>query len=177
MEHFKQLLTFTPQTKTDVVTPELPANQSTLLPENFRDLTLGQLGGDSMAAMRLSGLIREQLQVEVTADVILHQPLGKILEVISGGRLDGKGYGSEYLGGSSDISGKAICWEEEISLDGLGLEDLLLQGQKERTDTDAQSTVFLTGATGFLGRFVLMDLLHSQQCGRIFCLVKEREGT
>ena len=45
--------------------------------------TITQLGGDSLTAMRLSELLKEHLSIDISAQTILSQPLGSVLEMIS----------------------------------------------------------------------------------------------
>lgn len=170
---FKQLLAL--DTVDGAQAPPFPP--STSLPENFLELTLGQLGGDSLAAMRLSGLLKEYFHVEITADFILQRQLSKVVELVGGGQIEGGIAGGQPLGVTeSPHDGEEICWDKEISLDDLGLE-ALHQGKREQRDTTVQSaTVLLTGATGFLGRFILLELLQNQSCGKVCCIVKEKDG-
>ena len=55
--------------------------------------------------------------------------------------------------------------EAEITLDG----DIVPSSTFRATDTPG--TIFLTGGTGFLGAFVIADLLRLTQA-RIYCLVR-----
>ncbi len=155
-----------------------PPPDTTPLPDNLLELTLGQLGGDSLTAMRLSALINEHLHVEITAEVILRCCLGKVLELVSGDEVVAKRASEPIPRASKAVDGaKAISWEDEASLDDLGLEALChKQRRPGRDDAVEEFSVLLTGATGFLGRFILLELLQNQQCGRIHCIVREREG-
>ncbi len=175
VDYFKKLLV---SASVDAASPPINPPLTTSLPKNLLELTLGQLGGDSLAAMRLSGLLREHLQTDITADFILQQRLGKVLESVGGSRIDGKNIGEQFPGFADDVHEvEGICWGDEISMDDLGLESLCQgQGTTRRREAIQGAVVLLTGATGFLGRFILLELLQNRRCNRIYCLVKEREG-
>ena len=122
--------------------------------------------------MHLSALIREHLHTEVSAEVILKQPLGKVLEMTGGPEFEPPcvtmATGMDREIGSLE---EDIRWESEISLDDLGLSASAASFHRRK-----DVTVFLTGATGFLGRFLLLELLQNKQCSKVYCLVKTREG-
>ena len=163
MEYFKQILCSDPESN-----PE-PSSDSTMIP---MDAAFSQLGGDSLAAMRLSGLIREHLNADVTVEIILKQPLREALEVITQCLTTHHNPSGVK---DSNQKGTLIQWGEEVSLEGLELEACVQLSQRDRKGDEGLS-VFLTGATGFLGRFILLELLQNQQCDRIYCLVQNKEG-
>lgn len=44
--------------------------------------------------------------------------------------------------------------------------------KKKESLTDDQIKILLTGSTGFLGRFILWDILNSEKCGLVYCLCR-----
>ena len=121
--------------------------------------SFSQLGGDSLSATHLSSLLREHLHLELPVDVILKTPLSQILSDISTTKL------------TPSVS---IDWSKEAAIESLGLD-----GCQERPLSDIpehSSSVLLTGCTGFLGRFILWELLTNSQIKQVFCLAKSKEG-
>lgn len=122
--------------------------------------SFSQLGGDSLSAMHLSSLLREHLSLELPVDVILQKPLEDILS------------SSGVAGGEGKSSGaQAMChdWVKEASLESVQESSLL-------DVPDVSSCVLLTGCTGFLGRFILWELLKDARITRIFCLAQNKNG-
>lgn len=118
--------------------------------------SFSQLGGDSLSAMHLSSLLREHLSLNLPVDAILKTPLADIM---------------------SNTCGVTVHqdWTKEASLDTIGL-DTISQCSTLHDVPEVSSSVFLTGCTGFLGRFILWELLHDSKIARIFCLVQNRKG-
>ena len=176
MEHFKQLINH----DLSAEVPELTPNKLSL-PANFMANSFAELGGDSLAATRFSTLVDEHLYLKIPVEVILKQPLMKLLDFIRSkdSRLQ---YAGEYhftQSSSSHMSDsmthKSIDWVKEASLDNLKLHELR-QTVGNRSTSKETCSVFLTGATGFLGRFILLELLQNNHCDRIYCLVQNKPG-
>lgn len=161
---------------------------SPLLQEGFQTATFSQLGGDSLAAMRLSALVKEHLHAELSVEAVLKQPLGKILEIIGEQQVNylvGETHVSQQHSAEAGAKGtirhhqpaaeQVVKWEEEISLEGVGLDQCQHESSNSAKKSNAmEMVVFLTGVTGFLGRFILVELL--QQCSKVYCLVKCKQG-
>ena len=125
-----------------------------------QEKSFSQLGGDSLAAMHLSSLLREHLSLDLPVDVILKAPLAHILTNASLSREEFKATGVSYN------------WVQEASLDSLELGDCPSLDQVG----EYASTVLLTGATGFLGRFILWELMENTRTTKIFCLAQNKNG-
>ena len=122
--------------------------------------SFSQLGGDSLSATHLSSLLREHLSLELPVDVILKTPLAELVTSIPSAK------------GPSTAS---IDWVKEASIDSLGLDD---HPQRPLSDVpEVSSSVLLTGCTGFLGRFILWELLLDSRITQVFCLTKEKNGS
>lgn len=122
--------------------------------------SFSQLGGDSLAAMHLSSLLREHLSLELPVDVILKTPLADIPSGVAGFK--------------GTANAKSQDWAEEASLDWL---DLDASCECSLCDLPEFSTsVLLTGSTGFLGRFIMWELLQDTRITKIFCLAQNKKG-
>lgn len=130
--------------------------------------TITQLGGDSLTAMRLSGLLMEYMSIEVSAQTILTYSLGQLLEIVSPQQRLHE-YQHERGNGSESID-----WDAESSLEFLQK----YSDHKEKRPLGIKSgiTILLTGATGFLGRFILLSLLQSATVQKVYCIAKSKNS-
>lgn len=153
IDHFKSLSNLSPQN----VTKHLPSQK---LPETVLTMSFTQLGGDSIAAMKFASLIEEHFNRQVSVQAIMVEPLQNILQLVVNKPI------------SFDASSPSINWSKEVLL------DFVTHHQKDSTSS-AQSeakTVFMTGATGFLGRYILLELLKNPKCHLVYCLVRNTIG-
>ncbi|HET7272633.1 MAG TPA: amino acid adenylation domain-containing protein, partial [Rubrobacter sp.] len=124
--------------------------------DNFFDL-----GGHSLAAAQLSSRVEEGFGVHVSMPMFMEDPtLGGLcerIEALQRDETDGQARPSE------DLRAEAVL-DPEIVPQASTDEPLTLR--------DA-SNVFLTGATGFLGAFLLDELLDNTTA-RVHCLVRPR---
>lgn len=124
--------------------------------------TITELGGDSLTAMRLSSLLKQHLSVEISAQVLLTCSFQQLLEIVSPQNVNPLEKSRVY------------DWDEETSLDFL--QSYLNQKKEVFQRTTQQLAVCLTGATGFLGRFILLELLQSAIVNKVYCIVKGKSG-
>jgi amino acid adenylation domain-containing protein/thioester reductase-like protein len=118
------------------------------------------LGGHSLAAAQLSGRVEESFGVHVSMPLFMEDPtVSGLCDRIE--TLQNDGDNAAPL--TADDLRAAAVLEPEITPDG---------GPDTGTLRDAED-VFLTGATGFLGAFLLEGLLSSTDA-RIHCLVRNR---
>ena len=163
--------------------------------------TLTQMGGDSLAAMSLSNLLQEELGVAAPALRILKEPLLSLFQFVvsqlsPSEALEFKDMSfSSQTGHASFESGPGrsdaeINWHREISIQFLHVsssvtklsdkndvprelkEERSTKGEVKESLTDGQVRILLTGSTGFLGRFILWNLLNSEKCGLVYCLCR-----
>ena len=73
----------------------------------------------------------------------------------------------ESLAISEDIDLKAWLKHE-------GLSPRILP-EKTAASDGGSSTILLTGCTGFLGRHILLELLSSDLCGRVYCHARGKD--
>lgn len=111
-----------------------------------------ELGGHSLLATQLYFLVKKRLAATVAFNVFLTEPT-----VAAQARLiDGE-------------AGQTIDFDAEAVLD-----PSIVPLAADAIDAAAARTIFLTGATGFLGVFLLADLLEHGQAD-IYCLVRARD--
>jgi thioester reductase-like protein/amino acid adenylation domain-containing protein len=124
--------------------------------DNFFDL-----GGHSLAAAQLSSRVEQGFGVHVSMPLFMEDPTpGGLLDRIEALQRDGT---AGVVATAEDLTAEAVL-EPEIAPRPAAESTPTLQ--------DA-SDVFLTGATGFLGAFLLEGLLSSTNA-RIHCLVRRR---
>ena len=125
--------------------------------DNFFDL-----GGHSLAAAGLSASVEESFGVHVSMPLFMEDPtvrgLCDRIEALQ--REDGDAARLPEI----DLRAEAVL-EPEVSP----------EGTVEAATLPDAGNVFLTGATGFLGAFLLDGLLSSTQA-RVHCLVRGRDG-
>jgi amino acid adenylation domain-containing protein/thioester reductase-like protein len=119
------------------------------------------LGGHSLAAAQLSGLVEQGFGVHVSMPLFMEDPtLTGLCDRIETLQRDGKDVKSQP---SEDLRAEAVL-DPEIAPQPAA--------NGTRTLRDA-GDVFLTGATGFLGAFLLDGLLSSTNA-RVYCLIRQR---
>jgi acyl carrier protein len=137
-----------------------PSSQST-----ERDL-LGEIGGDSLTSVRFLNRLQAGLGNSISMNVWQ--------SVTSIGDL------ADFLV-SADALGIAAYQEKN----SLASEDLRNFGKKDwqidsRSFSDtshlnSSDIVLLTGGTGFLGCFILYELLSRPECKTVYCIVRSRD--
>jgi thioester reductase-like protein/amino acid adenylation domain-containing protein len=121
------------------------------------------LGGHSLAAAQLSSRVEQGFGVHVSMPLFMEDPtLAGLCDRIETLQRDGKDVRSQP---SEDLRAEAVL-DPEIAPQSAA--------NGTRTLRDA-GDVFLTGATGFLGAFLLEGLLSSTNA-RVHCLVRQRGG-
>jgi amino acid adenylation domain-containing protein/thioester reductase-like protein len=121
------------------------------------------LGGHSLAAAQLSSRVEQGFGVHVSMPLFMEDPtLAGLCDRIETLQRDGKDVQSQP---SEDLRAEAVL-DPEIT------PQLAANGTSTLRDA---GNVFLTGATGFLGAFLLEGLLSSTSA-RVHCLVRQRGG-
>lgn len=139
------------------------------LTENFFDL-----GGHSILATRLIFEVRRVCCVDVPLNLVFREP------TIGGMAKEVSRVGMDELRIDVETSAEATAAEEEekefdYSGDFEALRETEIQAtypHVERQDKPAHQTFFLTGATGFLGAFILSNLLTNNPTAHVICLVR-----
>ncbi|KAI9738829.1 MAG: putative Hybrid PKS-NRPS biosynthetic cluster [Cirrosporium novae-zelandiae] len=113
------------------------------------------VGGNSLLLVRLQALIRERFDVNL--------PLMDLFE-------------ASTLGGMSTkvqhaALGSAIDWKKETSISDVALPHTsFLEAQAHRPGVDKSKSVLLTGATGYLGKNILLQLVADNSVSKIHCV-------
>ena len=141
------------------------------LDESFFDL-----GGHSILATRLIFEIRKSFIIEAPLGLVFDHPTvaGQAAQVDVFKNADlGLDYKAPQLTGVPP--GGVAKRSEEYGTDYETLKQQLRESYPPLPDDfgTQKFRVFLTGATGFLGAFVLRDLLRDERVSKVFCLVRD----
>ncbi|MEU6701229.1 carboxylic acid reductase [Pseudonocardia sp. NPDC046786] len=127
------------------------------------------LGGDSMSALGFASLLRDLYDVEVPVTAIVGPTatLAAVAQVVSDARAGGPaGPTARSVHGAGDTLRAADLTPETF------LDPTLLDAAADAPGPgEDPGSVLLTGATGFLGRFVALELLE-RSSGPVVCLVR-----
>jgi amino acid adenylation domain-containing protein/thioester reductase-like protein len=131
-----------------------------------------ELGGNSLSAARLVFRVRDQFQIQIPLRMLFQQPtVAALAQALENGRGNGKVHGDN---GHSQIISKADLQAEADNL----IADIGFQIPGSRADSNSTEarllkpkTILLTGATGFLGAYLLRDLLRETEAA-VVCLVR-----
>lgn len=136
------------------------------------------LGGDSLSALTFSTLLADIYGFEVPVGVVI-DPTGDLLTIaghIERQRAPGTGrptYASVHGASATEVHAEDLTLNKFIDDDILKSATLLSQPTAE------VRTVLLTGATGFLGRFLAMEWLEglAESGGTLICLTRGADAT
>lgn len=126
--------------------------------DNFFDL-----GGNSLLATRLIFQVREQFQVQIPLRYLFTEPtVAGLAKAIEAGQVSAGGNGHWEGGWRKTV--------EELNAEAV-LDPAITVGSRAFEFLAEPEYVFLTGATGFIGAFLLRDLL-AQTGAAVCCLVR-----
>ncbi|MBD2385758.1 non-ribosomal peptide synthetase family protein [Cylindrospermum sp. FACHB-282] len=114
--------------------------------DNFFDL-----GGHSLLTTQLLSQVRDKFQLDVSLRSLLENPTVAGL--------------ADKIEQNQTFDHQAVDWPAEVVLDST------IQPPKFETFVTEPTSIFLTGATGFLGAFLLAELLQQTKAD-IYCLVR-----
>lgn len=140
------------------------------------DTHFTDLGGDSLSALTLANLLQEIYDMDVPVSVIVSpaSDLQHLADFI----------GKSQRGGADRPSFAAVHGHHpvEVSAGDLDLEKFISEGELATAASlpapgGEVRNVLLTGATGFLGRFLALEWLHrlSSVEGKLTCLVRAKD--
>ncbi|MDH6193620.1 fatty acid CoA ligase FadD9 [Mycobacterium frederiksbergense] len=148
----------------------LGAATSDLAPDaHFTDL-----GGDSLSALTFSNLLHEIFDVDVPVGVIVSPAtdLAGIAGYIEGERHGSKRptYASVHGRGATEVHARDLTLDKFLDADTLAAAPSLPKAPTE------VRTVLLTGATGFLGRYLALEWLERMDLvdGKVIALVRAK---
>ncbi|KAF9438801.1 large subunit of alpha-aminoadipate reductase [Entomortierella beljakovae] len=141
------------------------------LNDNFFDL-----GGHSILATRLIFEVRRVCCVDVPLNLVFREPtIGGMAKEVARVSLDGIQLDVDQPVDSESKSSETEEAEFDYSGDFEALCKSDIQAEYtrvERQDKVDYQTFFLTGATGFLGAFILKNLLSQSSNSKVICLVR-----
>ncbi|WP_436771872.1 carboxylic acid reductase [Yinghuangia sp. YIM S09857] len=142
------------------------------------------LGADSLAALSLSNLLRDVFGVEVPVDVLTSP--GNSLRAVAEHIEKARDFGEARLSAATVHGPRArVARAVELTLDRFIDADTLKAAGPPTTPTTPTTppptpgTILLTGANGYLGRFLCLDWLERLDAGaaggRLVCIVRGRD--
>lgn len=136
------------------------------------------LGGDSLSALTFSNLLKEIFAVEVPARVIL-SPTGSIQSIANHVETQ-QNSGVEHLDRPTFTTvhrpGTTVISASELTLSKFINSETVASARTLPRAAGNPRTVLLTGANGWLGRFLALEWLErlSQQGGKLIAIVRGR---
>lgn len=119
-----------------------------------------QLGGDSLASAQLLARIHEVFRVDLSLSVLQNPTLAGVAQAVEETR----------RGGKPDVVAALTSLHDEVRLDP-GISAAGLSALPPRSPR----SIFLTGASGYLGAHLLAELLRRTEA-RVFCLVRAKDA-
>ncbi|MBP2452815.1 carboxylic acid reductase [Mycolicibacterium lutetiense] len=141
------------------------------------DAHFTDLGGDSLSALTFSNLLHEIFDVDVPVGVIVSPAtdLAGIGAYIEAQRHGSKRptYASVHGRGATEVHARDLTLDKFIDADTLAAAPSLPKAPAE------VRTVLLTGATGFLGRYLALEWLERMDLvdGKVIALVRAKSDT
>lgn len=137
------------------------------------DAAFTDLGGDSLSALTFSTVLEQIVDVEVPIQVVL-QPASTLRRIADhigsarGTRSERPTFASVHGLDADEV------WAGDLALDRFVDERLLTREPRTPEDTAPVQHVLLTGATGYLGRFLAVEWLRrvAETGGRLTCLAR-----
>jgi fatty acid CoA ligase FadD9 len=138
------------------------------------DAHFTDLGGDSLSALTFGNLLREIFDIDVPVGVIVSpaNDLRAIADYIEGERKGTKrpSFASVHGRDAAEVHARDLTLDKFLDADTLAAAPNLPK------PTDQVRTVLLTGATGFLGRYLALEWLERMDLvdGKVIALVRAR---
>ncbi|NDJ19166.1 amino acid adenylation domain-containing protein [Myxacorys almedinensis] len=135
-----------------------------------------ELGGHSLLVTQLMAHVEETFQIELSLIALFQSPtIAGLAQAINAKRNPAKNATLQHSDGESASDKNDLTWVD-LQADTVLAPSIYSKGTLP-TLVEPQA-IFLTGATGFLGAFLLQELLE-QTLGKVYCLVRastEEEG-
>ncbi|GAC1403211.1 MAG: thioester reductase domain-containing protein [Mycobacterium sp.] len=137
------------------------------------DARFTDLGGDSLSALTLSKLLEEIFDIEVPVGVLI-DPTGDLEQLtnyIEKQRHTGSKRSTFAAAHGRDSS---EVWASDLTLDKFIDAKILQDAQTLSPPSGAANTVLMSGATGYLGRFLCLEWLQrlAQTGGSVICIAR-----
>ncbi|WP_099039630.1 carboxylic acid reductase [Mycobacterium neglectum] len=139
------------------------------------DAQFTDLGGDSLSALTFANLLRDVFDVDVPVGVIVSpaNDLAALAQYIEAERSGSTRptFASVHGRGATEIHARELTLDKFIDAHTLETAPALPYPSQE------VRTVLLTGATGFLGRYLALDWLERMNLvgGKVICLVRAKD--
>lgn len=131
------------------------------------------LGGDSLSALTFSNLLEELLGIEVSVGVIVSpaNDLRQVADYIEAERRSGS---TRPTFARIHVKGETTVYASDLTLDKFIDAKTLAAAKTLPPATGESHTVLLTGANGYLGRFVTLEWLErlSRAGGKLITIVR-----
>jgi len=141
-----------------------------------RELTFSELGGDSINAVALAALLDEEWRLRLPVGLIL-SPSATVAELVR--YLERAPLASLETVTADTVHGKSstVLRARDVALSRFVPPSELAPVERRVPERvrGAERTVMVTGASGFLGRFVLLELL--ERSARVVGLVRAKDDT
>ncbi|AOE86173.1 SDR family oxidoreductase [Pseudomonas sp. TCU-HL1] len=141
------------------------------------DMHFRDLGGDSLSAVSLSSVLSDTFAIAVPVDVIISPAYD--LQHISN-HIEKKLSLGAIRPTAQQVHGPnaTVYRASDLSLDKFLSPELLMQQSSPSQFGAGPKTVLLTGATGFLGRFLALDILEriNREGGKLICIARARDS-
>jgi amino acid adenylation domain-containing protein/thioester reductase-like protein len=132
------------------------------------------LGGDSISAMRVTAAINTAFDAELAVRTLFEAPTVSVLgrhldpDVVAAAEVHGPSFAAVHGRGATEARAGDLTLDKFIDAATLAVAPTLPGPSAE------VRTVLLTGATGFLGRYLLLQLLEQMERvgGKVVCLVR-----
>jgi fatty acid CoA ligase FadD9 len=136
------------------------------------------LGGDSLSAVSFSGLLHDIFGVRVPVDVLVSpandlRQLAGYIETARETGLNRPDFGSVHGQDSVEVHA------EDLALDKFVDSPMIAAATDLPHPTGSPRTVLLTGASGYLGRFLCLEWLArlAGSGGKVICVVRGKDAT
>ncbi|HEX3286996.1 MAG TPA: carboxylic acid reductase [Mycobacterium sp.] len=140
------------------------------------DAHFTDLGGDSLSALTFANLLREIFDIDVPVGVIVSpaNDLAALAAYIEAERQPGT---KRPTFASVHGRGATEAHASDLTLDKFIDEQTLAAAASLPGPSAEVRTVLLTGATGFLGRYLALDWMRRMDlvCGKVICLVRAKD--
>ncbi|KAI8321745.1 L-aminoadipate-semialdehyde dehydrogenase [Martensiomyces pterosporus] len=154
---------------------ELPAETPLELDANFFDL-----GGHSILATRMVFRVRKEFAVDAPLGLVFKCPTLRLMAAAVDNLLGELQLGDDVLTKAEEEATQAsAAFDYAADLDSLiplvpSLGTRYMAYPPALVESDGAPTFFLTGATGFLGAFILDELLRRHPRSQVLCLTRAR---
>ncbi|TAK98751.1 MAG: NAD-dependent epimerase/dehydratase family protein [Rhodospirillaceae bacterium] len=137
------------------------------------DARFSDLGGDSLSALTFSMLLEEILGVEVPVGMIIG-PAGTVRHLADYMEAERNTGARRSSFASVHTTASTKVYARDLTLDKFIDASILAAAPKLARPSVSVSTVLLTGATGFLGRFHALDWLErlAKSGGKLICIAR-----